>query len=100
MAGTNVVASTTVARGNSSAFDDDGQDKDLVLVRQALRRAIEESGEKKEAVAAAMGLTDAAYLSKLFSGEKPLTVRHLVGLPDPVERIFVRRYAELQGLIV
>lgn len=96
---TSVTTGTTRRQGNSLASDDDGQDNNLVLLRHALRSAIEESGEKKEAVAAAMGLGP-EYLSKLFSGEKSITARHLVGLPDRVERIFARRYAELKGLIV
>jgi hypothetical protein len=89
-----------LSQGNSTVPEIDAQDNELVLLRHTLREAIEESGEKKEAVAAAMGLPDAAYLSKLFSGEKPLTARHLVSLPEAVERIFARRYAETQGLIV
>jgi hypothetical protein len=89
----------STSQGNSTAPAAEPKDNELVLMRHTLRDAIEESGWKKEAIAAAMDLPDAAYLSKLFSGEKPLMARHLVGLPDDVERIFARRYAEAQGLI-
>lgn len=87
-------------QGNSPVRASDAQDKELVLLRQDLREAIEQSGVKKESIAAAMGLPDPAYLSKLFSGEKPITARHLVGLPDDVERIYERLRAERRGLIV
>jgi len=97
--------STTLAsaalrcQANSPDPGQNDQDKELVLLRIALREAIEESGEKKEAVAAAMGLPDAAYLSKLFSGEKMITARHIVGLPNNVERIFDRKRAEQSGFV-
>lgn len=77
----------------------DWRDKELALMGAALRTAIEEAREKKEAVAAAMDLTDAAYLSKLFTAEKPLTARHIVALPPNVARIFARLCAESKGLI-
>jgi hypothetical protein len=94
-----LASSAARCQANSPALDDRDQDKELVLLRTALREAIEESGVKKESVAAAMGLPDPAYLSKLFSGEKMITARHIVGLPNDVERIFDRKRAEQSGFV-
>jgi hypothetical protein len=73
---------------------------ELALFRECFRAAIELSREKKEVVAIALRLPDASYLSKLFNGEKTLTSRHIVGLPEHVERIFAKLYAQAKGLMV
>lgn len=75
------------------------QDKTVVL-RQLLRAAIEQSRWKHDALWRAMKLPDAAYLSKLLSGEKPLGAHHLADLPDDIEGIFAGLYAETFGQIV
>lgn len=79
-------------------------DSDLVLVRRWMRAAIDESRWKHEAVAMAMteaGVpTDGVYLSKLLSGEKPISAKHLRALPDDIEAIYARLQAEHFGHIV
>lgn len=94
-----VAEAASVPQGSSSVHLTQSEDKDLVLVRQIFKAAIEESGEKKEFVAAAIGV-DPEYLSKMFSGDKPIQTRHLGALPDQIEAIFARRYAEAFGLVV
>lgn len=78
---------------------DESQGNDVDLVREILRAAIDESGWKHDAVACALGIHP-AYLSRLLSGEKPIAARHLRALPDDIEAIFARRYAESFGLMV
>jgi len=46
-----------------------------------------------QAIAAALKV-DPSYLTKLRSGEKPLSLRHIADLPDDIERIYARHYAE------
>jgi len=75
------------------------EDKDLVLERQVFKAAIEASGWKKEAVAADLEINP-EYLSKLFSGEKPLMPRHVRALPGPIKKIHARLYAEAFGHLV
>lgn len=64
-------------------------------------QAIDESSwsNKQEALATAMGL-DRSYLSRIRSKDKPLQQRHIVALPDDVEAIFAKLYAESFGLVV
>jgi hypothetical protein len=71
-------------------------------LRDLLRAAIDESSwrGKSEALALFMGLPDRHYLYKMLSGDKPIGLKHLNALPDDVEAIFARRYAEQFGLIV
>lgn len=83
----------------------DARDNSIVRTREALRAAIDESGWKHEAIAAAMsdasGLTiDAPYLSKLLSGEKPIAAKHIEALPDEVEQLYSKHYAESFGHVV
>lgn len=85
---------------NTDSPTPDVQGKSLSLIRDLLRDAIEESGWKHEAIAAQLDLPNAAYLSRMLSGEKPIGTSHLLALPDDVEAIFARRYAETFGLIV
>lgn len=75
------------------------EDNSLVLKRRLLREAIDESGWKHDAVAHALDV-DAPYLSKMLAGEKPITLRHLDALPDDIEAIYSRKYAETFGQIV
>lgn len=88
------------SQGNSLARELPVEDKELALFREDLKWAVEESREKKEYVAAAMGLSGPEYLSKLFSGEKTITARHIVGLPQKVEALFEARRAERLGHVV
>lgn len=74
-------------------------DEDKGLVRRLLRESIDASGVKHESVAAALRV-DGPYLSKMLTGEKPIGAKHLRALPDDVEVIFARLYAESFGLIV
>lgn len=72
----------------------------LSLIRELLRQAIDESGWKHEALAAEMQLPNAAYLSRMLSGDKPISAAHLRALPDDIEQVFARKYAEAMGLVV
>lgn len=95
-----VAAQSRVCQGNPVSLISDEQGNDLSLIRDCLRLAIEESRWKHDALATAMALPNAAYLSNMLSGEKPIGAKHLRALPDDVEAIFARRYAESFGLIV
>jgi len=104
MARVNGMRAPVDAKGNPVVRAAAAEDKDLVLVRQWFREAIEESGWKKDAVAAAMtehgAKVDAPYLSKLLSGDKAITAKHIRALPDAVEAIYARKQAESFGQIV
>ena len=94
-------SAAALPKGNLDVLADGSEDNSLV--RTLLRAAITESGWKDGAVAESMGLTGAsgaAYFSKMLSGEKPISAKHLRALPDDVEAIFARLYAESFGLIV
>lgn len=107
-----IAAKATASKGNLDVLADRGQDKNLVLaaagegmdlVLRLLRESIDESGWKNGAVAEAIGLkgeSGAAYFSKMLGGEKPIGAKHLRSLPDDIEAIFARKYAESFGLIV
>lgn len=75
------------------------QGNDVALVRELLREAIDETHSKHDAVACAMGV-GSPYLSQMLAGEKPIGSKHLRALPDDVEAVFARLYAESFGLIV
>lgn len=81
---------------NSQPSGDEGKSVSLRL----MRAAIDESGVKHEAIAAEMGLPNAAYLSRMLSGEKPWTLRHIEALPDGIEAIYYRMRSESLGLVV
>lgn len=88
-------------QGNPDVLGGEGEDKNLVP--RCLRLAIVESGWKDGAVAEAIGLkgaSGAAYFSKMLSGDKPISERHLRALPTDVRRAYARRYAKSFGLIV
>lgn len=95
-------------KGNPGVRRARDEDNDVALVRRWLREAIDESGWKHEAVAKAMreksGLAiTGPYLSKLLavSGErKTVTAAHICALPDVIEAIYARKYAEHFGLLV
>ena len=70
-----------------------------------LRKAIDDSGWKHEALAAEMSKTsghriNGKYLSRMLAGEKPWTHRHIAALPDDIEARFALYHAEALGLIV
>lgn len=83
---------------NPCSRDDDAQGKLVSLT--LIRAAIDASGWKHEAIAAEMRLPNAAYLSRMLSGEKPWTLRHIEALPDGIEAIYYRLRAESLGLLV
>lgn len=68
-------------------------DRKLRLVREAIER----SGWKFDAVASALGLKAGYDLSKLLSGEKKFTAEHWERLPDDIEKILAKLYAEACG---
>ena len=97
----NIVANTPDGcQVNPDSPTPEAQGNRLSLIRDLLRDAIEESGWKHEALAAYMGLPNGAYLSQMLSGDKPIGTKHLLALPDDVEALFARMYAETFGLIV
>lgn len=66
---------------------------------EMLRQAISDSNWTLDALAVETH-TDKGYLWRMLNGEKPLGAKFLVALPDEVESIFARLYAESFGLIV
>lgn len=72
---------------------------DLAEMRTWINRAIRESGWNQTALASAMD-KDEAYVSRVLSGEKPLSAAFIRELPDEIERIVARFYAESLGLVV
>lgn len=95
-----VAQQVAVRQEKPASFADDAEGRDLSLIRECLRRAIDESRWKKDALASAIGVTNGAYLSQMLSGEKPINVKHLRALPDDVEGLFAKFYAESFGHIV
>lgn len=82
-------------QANLDSHVDDQQGNLLSLMRES----IEESGWKHAAVAAVLGV-EPPYLSRMLAGEKPWSLRAFAQLPDDIEAIFARKYAEAFGLIV
>lgn len=72
---------------------------DLAEMRAWINRAIDEAGWNQEALAAHMK-KDKAYISRVLSGEKPLSASFIRELPDDIEVIVVRYHAESFGLVV
>lgn len=68
-------------------------------MRAWITRAVIESGWNQEALAAHLQ-KDKAYISRVLSGEKPLSAAFIRALPDDIERIVARYYAESLGLVV
>lgn len=79
------------------------QSLDLERMRLAFVAATDEAvrllGWKYEAIASAIDV-DPSYLTKLRSGEKPLSLRHIAALPDEIEQAYARHYAESFGQVV
>jgi hypothetical protein len=97
------VASRDERQDNERVLSQGAEDKSVVPeLRHLLRDAIDESSwrGKHEALAVAMRLPDRFYLSKMLNGTKPIGTKHLKALPDDVEVIFAKKYAETFGLIV
>lgn len=91
-------ATAAACQVNPDSHADDARGKSVSL--DLLREAITESRWKHEALAVEMRLPNAAYLSRMLSGEKPWTLRHIESLPDDVEAIYYRLRAESLGLLV
>lgn len=72
---------------------------DLAEMRAWINRAIAESGWNQEALASHLQ-KDKAYVSRVLSGEKPLSASFIRELPDDIERIVARYYAQSLGLVV
>jgi len=62
-----------------------------------LLASVEESGWRRSAVAAELGVSD-PQLSAMLSGERAVTLRRLSGLPLEIRQRFARRLAEALGL--
>jgi len=75
------------------------RDRDLAELRAWINRAIEEQGWNHEALAAHMH-KDRAYISRVLSGEKPLSAAFMRELPDDIELVVAKFYAQAFGLIV
>lgn len=79
------------------------QGKSLSLVLSLLRESIDECKWKHGALAVQLGLpkkSGEAYLARMLSGEKPWTLRHLVALPDDIEKTFAEKWARARGAVV
>lgn len=98
---TTTIADRAGARqGEPDSRVDEPQGNELSLVLALLREAIDESGWKHEALAVEMRLPNAAYLSRMLSGEKPWTLRHLLALPNDIEKRFAEKWARHRGAVV
>jgi hypothetical protein len=64
-----------------------------------LRTAVHDTGWTLEALEAAMKI-DKSLISRVLNGERPLTLKFLVALPDDVEARYEQLRAEAFGLIV
>lgn len=64
-----------------------------------LRKAASDRRWTLDALAAEMG-KDKSYISRVFNGEKPLTLEFVVGLPSDVEATYYQYRAEAFGLVV
>lgn len=64
-----------------------------------LREAVEETGWKLDALAQHLDI-NSAYVSRMLTGEKPISDRHLRMMPPDVREAFARKYAEAHGLAV
>lgn len=74
-------------------------DVDLAELRTWITRAIGDTGWNQEALAKAMD-KDAAYVSRVLSGDKPLSAAFIRQLPDDVEALVAKYHAESFGLVV
>jgi len=94
-------------KGNLAVQQAEASDNSIVRLRECFTKALDDAktlGWCQEAIAAEMRLkgcgVDPPYLSKLKTGEKPITGKVLDALPDEVEAIFSKYYAESFGQIV
>jgi transcriptional regulator with XRE-family HTH domain len=91
------------ANGHANAIDHGSDDRsttvDLAEMRTWISRALDVTGWNQEALAAHMG-KDKAHISRVLSGEKPMSLAFLGALPDDVEAVVVGYYAESFGLVV
>lgn len=70
-----------------------------VALANVLRQAIDALDWKHDAVAAAIKVTS-RHFSKMLSGDKPITAKHLAALPIDIELEFLTRWCKALGLIV
>lgn len=70
---------------------------DLLLT--FIRQAVEETGWTYDALAAAK-VADKGYISRVLSGEKPLSARFLMALPREVRALVAEKWATASGRIV
>lgn len=75
------------------------QVNNVSLLARLLRKAIDLSGWKHAAIASALDVSP-SYLAQMLTDEKAIGAKHLEALPDDVEAVFARLYAEAHGLIV
>ena len=87
-------------QGSLDSRDVDDSGNALSLVLRLLRESIDDCGWKHDALAVQLQLPNAAYLSRMLSGEKPWTLRHLVALPDDIEKCFAEKWAKARGAVV
>jgi hypothetical protein len=93
-------SNAVACQGSSDSHDADAQGNELSLVLQMLREAIDESDWKHEALAVQLQLPNAAYLSRMLSGEKAWTLPRLVALPNEINKRFAEKWARSQGSVV
>ncbi len=93
---------TSMARAAVACQEQPASPTDLVQGRDLslLRNIIDASAWTHEALATVLPVPNAAYISRMLSGEKPWTLRHLAALPDDIASAFHARKAEAHGFIV
>lgn len=84
------------AEGGSPAAIRQGES---VTLHALLRAAIDDRKWKHDAIAVALKVPP-KYFSRMLSGEKAITAKHLRALPDDVEIELLVKWAESLGVIV
>lgn len=83
-------------RGSDPSLIDDATGQELSLIRQA----INDSKWTHEALATVLPVPNAAYISRMLSGEKAWTVKHTASLPNDIKAKYHAAACEREGLIV
>lgn len=75
--------------------------RDEATLLALLRTCVQDRGWTLEALERFMGKGfDKSLISRVLNGERPLTLKFVVALPDDIEALYAQRRAEAFGLIV
>lgn len=87
--------------GKGSAVDQDDAMRSTTVDRSLarLRQCASDLGWTLDALSAHMR-KDKAHISRVFNGEKSLTLEFLIALPEELQARFAALYAEAFGLVV